>query len=226
MVVVILRTLILFVLVVVVMRLMGKRQIGQLQPYELAVLIMVSALAAIPMEDIGIPLINSIIPIALLLSFQVLVSFSAQKSERVRAMLCGRPSVVIMNGKIMEAELKNLRVNINDLLEQLRIAGYSNIAEVEFAIMETNGELSVVSKSQYRPVKPKDIGISTSYEGLPYPLVIDGNVNYENLSKVKLDELWLKEELAKFGMTSFQEVLFASLDTEGNLYYQRKDAFA
>jgi len=213
----------LFVLVVTVMRLMGKRQIGQLQPYELAVLIMVSALAAIPMEDIGIPLINSIIPIVLLLSFQVLVSFSAQKSERVRAVLCGRPSVVIMNGKIMEAELKNLRVNINDLLEQLRIAGYPNISEVEFAIMETNGELSVVSKSQYRPLKPKDIGLSTSYEGLPYPLLIDGNVNYENLAKVKLDELWLKEELAKFGIRNFKQVLFASLDTEGNLYYQRKD---
>ncbi|HHX86928.1 MAG TPA: DUF421 domain-containing protein [Firmicutes bacterium] len=223
MVVVIFRTLMLFVLVVTVMRLMGKRQIGQLQPYELAVLIMVSALAAIPMEDIGIPLINSIIPIVLLLSFQVLVSFSAQKSERVRAVLCGRPSVVIMNGKIMEAELKNLRVNINDLLEQLRIAGYPNISEVEFAIMETNGELSVVSKSQYRPLKPKDIGLSTSYEGLPYPLLIDGNVNYENLAKVKLDELWLKEELAKFGIRNFKQVLFASLDTEGNLYYQRKD---
>ncbi len=226
MVVVILRTLILFVLVVAVMRLMGKRQIGQLQPYEVAVLIMVSALAAIPMEDIGIPLINSIIPIALLLSFQVLVSFSAQKSERVRAVLCGRPSVVIMNGKLMEPELKNLRVNINDLLEQLRIAGYPNLSEVEFAVMETNGGLSVVSKSQCRPVKPKDLGVPTPYEGLPYPLVIDGNVNYENLSKVKLDEIWLKGELAKFGITSFQQVLFASLDTEGNLYYQRKDKFA
>ena len=223
MAVVMLRTLILFVLVVSVMRLMGKRQIGQLQPYEVAVLIMVSALAAIPMEDIAIPLINSIIPIALLLSFQVLVSFAAQKSEKARALLCGRPSVVIMNGKLMEPELKNLRVNINDLLEQLRIAGYSNISEVEFAVMETNGGLSVVSKSQCRPVKPKDLGVSTSYEGLPHPLIIDGNVNYENLAKVKLDEIWLKEELAKFGMTSFKQVLFASLDTEGNLYYQRKE---
>jgi uncharacterized membrane protein YcaP (DUF421 family) len=221
--VVMFRTLILFVLVVLSMRIMGKRQIGQLQPYELAVLIMVSALAAVPMEDIGIPIFNSIIPIILLTSFQVLVSYAAQRSERVRAVICGRPSILIKNGKINEAELRELHLNINDLLEQLRICGYPNIADVEFAIFETNGEITVIPKSQCRPLQPRDLNLPTNYEGLPHPLVVDGNINYENLGKVKLDELWLKDRLRQFGITDVREVLFASLDPEGRLYCQLKE---
>jgi uncharacterized membrane protein YcaP (DUF421 family) len=221
--VVMFRTLILFALVVIAMRIMGKRQIGQLQPYELAVLIMISALAAIPMEDIAIPLFNSIIPIILLLAFQVLTSFAAQRSEKVRAAVSGRPSILVKDGKIMESELRELHLNINDLLEQLRICGYQNVSDVEFAVFETNGEISVIPKSQCRPVQPRDLNLDTVYEGLPYPLIVDGNVNYENLGKVKLDELWLKEELARFGIDDLKEVLFASLDTEGKLYYQQKE---
>ncbi len=220
--VVIFRTVILFFLVVVVMRLMGKRQIGQLQPYELAVLIMVSALAAIPMEDIGIPLGNSIIPIVLLFSFQVLVSHFSQKNERVRAVICGRPSVLIKNGQIVEQVMRDLRMNMNDLLEQLRIAGFPNICEVEFAVMETNGEMSVIPKSQCRPLVPRDLGIATAYEGIPHPLIIDGNVNYENLGKIELNEQWLLQELSRFGIKTPAEVFFASLDTEGNFFFQRK----
>lgn len=221
--VVMFRTVILFSLVVAVMRLMGKRQIGQLQPYELAVLIMVSALAAIPMEDIGIPLLNSIIPIVLLFSFQVFVSYASQKSERVRAVISGRPSVVIKNGVIAEEVMRELHMNMSDLLELLRIAGSPNISTVEFAIFETNGELSVIPKSQCRPLTPRDMGIATTYEGIPHPLVIDGNINYENLGKCGLNEQWLREELSKFGITDPREVFFASLDTGGNLFFQRKE---
>ena len=220
--VVMLRTVILFVLVITVMRLMGKRQIGQLQPYELAVLIMVSALAAIPMEDIGISLANSIVPIILLFSFQVIVSFLALKSEKFRAAICGRPSVLIKNGKILESELREMRMNINDLLEQLRIAGYPRVADVEFAIFETNGEISVIPKSQCRPATAGDLGMNTPYEGLPHPLIVDGNINYENLGKINLDESWLRAELKKFGIDHPGDVFFASLDTNGELFYQPK----
>ncbi len=222
--VVMFRTLILFGLVISAMRIMGKRQIGQLQPYELAVLIMISALAAIPMEDISIPLFNSIVPIILLMVFQVLVSFAAQKSENVRAVISGRPSIMVKNGIIMESELKELHLNINDLLEQLRIAGYHNISDVEFAVFETNGEITVIPKSQCRPLQPRDINLPTNYEGLSYPLIVDGNINYQNLGMVQLDELWLQNELKKFGITNLKEVLFASLDTEGSLYYQVKES--
>ena len=220
--VVVLRTVILFILVVTIMRFMGKRQIGQLQPYELAILIMVSALAAIPMEDIAIPLLNSMIPIILLFIFQAIVSLASQKSERVRAVICGRPTLLIKNGKLIESEMKEVRVNINDLLEQLRIAGYPNIADVEFAIFETNGKISVIPESQRRPLNAEDLGISTSYEGLPHPLIVDGHLNNDNLNKVNLNEAWLRQELKKFGFNDFKELLFVSLDTKGKLFFQKK----
>ncbi len=219
---VIFRTVILYFLVFVVMRIMGKRQIGQLQPYELVVVIMISALAAIPMEDISIPLVNSIVPILILLSFQVIVSVLSVKYAPVRALLCGRPSIVVGNGRINETELGNLRVNINDLLEQLRLAGYPNLSDVEFAIMETNGELSVIPKSQKRPLNPEDINLPTNYEGLCYSLIVDGHVDSQNLRSVGLNENWLKTELSKFGINDFKEVFLASLDTDGKLFYQRK----
>ena len=220
---VIFRTVILYLLVFVVMRIMGKRQIGQLQPYELAVAIMISALAAIPMEDISIPLVNSIVPILILLSFQVMVSVLSVKYSPARALLCGKPSIVVENGRINELELGNLRVNINDLLEQLRLAGYPNLSDVEFAVMETNGQLSVIPKSQKRPLNPEDIGLPTNYEGLCYSLIVDGQIDSQNLKTVGLSEKWLKDELNKFGINNFKDVFLASLDSSGNLFYQEKE---
>lgn len=221
--VVIIRTVILYLLVFAAMRLMGKRQIGQLQPYELAVAIMISALAAFPMEDIGISLVNSIVPILLIVFAQVIVSVVSLKYKGARAFLCGKPSIVVSNGKVVESELRNLRVNINDLLEQLRLGGYPNIADVEFAVMETNGQLSVVPKSQNRPITPADLNIPTEYEGICHSVIVDGEVDYENLRSVGLTEDWLKTELSKFGIDNLKEVFFANLDTSGNLLFQKKE---
>ncbi|PKM83989.1 MAG: hypothetical protein CVU88_00350 [Firmicutes bacterium HGW-Firmicutes-13] len=221
--VVIIRTVFLYTLVFIVMRLMGKRQIGQLQPFELAVAIMVSALAAVSMEDISIPLINSIIPIILIMSMQIIVSAVSLKFKGARPILCGKPSVVVKNGKIMQAELEYLRININDLLEQLRVAGYYNIADIEIAIMETNGHLSVLPKSQKRPVNPEDLNLSTEYEGICHSLIVDGEVERDNLQEMGLTEGWLQNELSKFGINDLRKVLFASLDTTGKLYFQLKE---
>ena len=218
----IIRTLILFTVVVIGLRLMGKRQISQLQPYELVIVIMLSALAAIPMENTGVPLLNGLLPILTLLVAQVVLSTIALKSERARGIICGTPSVLIENGKIVEKELARLRYNINDLLEQLRAKNMPNIADVEFAILETSGDLSVIPKSQKRPLVPADISVSTAYEGLPVTLVIDGCVLDKNLNKVNLSVEWLQSELQKFGIHRLKDVLFASLDTEGKLFYQLK----
>ncbi len=220
---VIIRTVILYILVFIVTRLMGKRQIGQLQPFELAVAIMVSALAAVSMEDISIPLINSIIPILLIMSMQILVSVLSLKYSSARVLLCGKPSIVIKNGIIQESEMLNLRITINDLLEQLRLAGYYNLSDVEFAIFETNGQLSVLPKSQKRPTNPEDFNISTEYEGVNHSLIVDGQIDYDNLNKIGLTEEWLKQELLKFGINDPSSVLIASIDPRGKLYYQEKE---
>lgn len=219
----IIRTLILFTLVVVGLRLMGKRQIGQLQPYELVIVIMLSALAAIPMESTDVPLVLGIVPILTLLLLQVALSYVSLKSERARGIICGTPSVLIENGRIIEKELARLRYNINDLMEQLRSKNMPNIADVEFAILETSGQLSVIPKSQKRPVVPADISLPTTYEGLPFTLIIDGYVLKTNLAKINLNEKWLKTELKKFGVNNLKDVLFSSIDSEGKLFYQVKE---
>lgn len=223
MLVVFIRALILYLIVVVVMRIMGKRQIGQLQPYELAVAIMISELAAVPMQNTGIPLIDGIIPILTILLAQIIFSFASLKSVKLRALICGKPNVLIENGKINEKNLRKEMYTLNELLEQLRINNVSNIADVEFAILETNGQLSVITKSQKRPLNAEDLNIPTKYEGLPLDLIVDGAVMYENLKKANLDEHWLREELKKFGIQDLSEVFFATLDTQGKLYYQKKE---
>ncbi|HBV98984.1 MAG: membrane protein [Peptococcaceae bacterium BICA1-7] len=218
----IIRTLILFTVVVVFLRLMGKRQIGQLQPYELVIIIMLSELASIPMGNSGIPLVSGLVPIFTLLVAQVLLSEVSLKSENTRRIICGTPSVLVEKGRIVEGELRRLRYNINDLLEQLRSKSMPNIADVEFAILETNGDLSVIPKSQKRPLVPEDINLPTKYEGIPTTLIIDGYVFKKNLANIHHSEEWLMDELKKYGVNDFKEVLFASIDTEGSIFYQAK----
>ena len=222
MLIVIARTFILYTTVIVVIRIMGKRQIGELQPFELAITIMISALAAIPMEDIGIPLIYSFIPILLLLCFQEILAYLSLNSTRARSLICGTPSIVIENGKFIESELKKLKININDLIEQMRIKGYHTLEDIEYGIMETSGELSVIPKSQKRPVTPEDLEIDTEYEGLPLSLIIDGEIEKANLEKIELDETWLKNTLKKFDIENSNQVLFAAINTKGDFIYQEK----
>ncbi len=217
------RTLILYGLVVLVMRLMGKRQIGQLQPFELVIAIMISELAAVPMQDRNLPLSGGIVPILTLLIAQVGLAFLTMRSSLFRRLICGTPSVLVENGRLRQKELARLRYNLNDLLEQLRAKNFANLADVEFAILETNGNLSVIPKSQKRPATPADLELPTKYEGLPLDLVVDGQVDRDNLRLAGLDEDWLRTELSKFGLSGPEEVFFASLDTLGHLYFARKE---
>lgn len=217
------RTLILYGFVVIFMRIMGKRQIGQLQPFELVVTLMLSELAAIPMQNSGIPLVNGIVPILTLVVAQIVLSYISLKSERARGIICGTPSVLIENGKIVEPELERLRYNLSDLLEQLRAKNVPNISDVEFAILETSGQLSVIPKSDKRPVIPEDLRLRPEYEGIPYTIIMDGHVIHKNLTRMNLDIPWLESELNKHGIDNPKKVFFASVDSQGRLYYQRKN---
>lgn len=222
MLIIITRTLILYALVVVALRLMGKREIGQLQPFDLVIILMISELAAIPSENVGIPLIAGIIPILVLLLASLILGAIELKSERARAILNGTPSILIERGKIIEPELKRNRYNLNDLLEELRIKNVPNIADVEFAVLETNGQVSVLPKSLKRPTTPEDFNMSPSYEGLPTALITDGKLNRLNMQRANKDLQWLQNELKKQNLKQIDEVLLASLDTSGNLFVQAK----
>ncbi len=216
------RTVILYLLIVLIIRLMGKHQIGQLQPFELVITIMISELAAVPMQDTDIPLLHGIIPILTLLLIQISLSLLTLKNETARRIICGGPSILIENGKINQAELTRLRYNLNDLLEQLRLKDMPNIADVEYAILETSGKLSIIPKSQKRPVNPEDLKLETPYEGLPVTLIVDGVLKEKNLTMLNLSQDWLRGELNKHGLDSWDQVLLASLDTTGRLFLQPK----
>lgn len=222
MIIVVIRTLILYTLVIVALRLMGKREIGQLQPFELVVIIMISELAAIPSENVGIPILSGVIPILVLLLTSLTLAWISLKSEKARTVICGTPSVLIQRGKILEDELRKNRYNLTDLLEELRIKNIPNIADVEFAVLETNGQLSVFPKSQKRPVTPEDLHITTQYEGLPLTIIMDGILNSKNLKQGNKDLNWLKGELKKQSIDKIEDVLIASLDSSGTLYVQAK----
>ena len=222
MIIVVIRTLILYTLVIVALRLMGKREIGQLQPFELVVIIMISELAAIPSENVGIPLLSGIIPILVLLLSSLTLAWISLKSEKARTIICGSPSIIIQRGIILEEELEKNRYNLTDLLEELRIRNVPNIADVEFAVLETNGQLSVFPKSQKRPTIPEDFNITTKYEGLPLTIIMDGKLNSNNLQQSNKDLNWLKGELKKQSIDTIENVLIASLDSSGTLFAQAK----
>lgn len=222
MLIVFIRALLLYITVVVVMRIMGKRQIGQLQPFELVIAVLIAELAGIPMEDTNIPLVNGIVAILTLLVSQIFLSYITLKNNKARRIVCGTPSVLIENGRIVEEELRKLRYNINDLIEQLRLKNFPNIADVEFAILETDGQLSVIPKSDKRPVVTGDLHIQAEYEGLPVTLVVDGHILDENLKKLKLNKDWLFQQLQGMGYSSPSEVLVANIDSNGKMFVQGK----
>lgn len=216
------RTLILYVLVVLVMRLMGKRQMGELQPFELVITIMISELAAVPMQNTGVPLLNGIVPILTLLFLQTLITFGALKSDLMKKLVCGSPTILIAKGRVLEDALRKTRYSLNDLMEQLRIKGYFNIHDIEYAILETDGDISVIPKSQKRPVTPADLGIQTKYESLPISVVVDGRIKKDVLKYANLSEQDVLIELKKRGIDGPQEVFFACIDPEGNWFVQKK----
>ena len=205
------RAIILYLIVLIVMRLMGKRQIGELQPFELAISIMIADLASVPMTELGIPLTNGIIPILGLLVMDLIISWLNMKSLNVRKIVCGKPSILIYRGKIDEKVLRKERFTINELQERLRGDDIFDIADVEYAILETNGEISVITKPEKKNLTPEDMGIEAEYEGIPYDLVVEGKVMHENLKNLGKDEKWLDKELDKFN-TKSKDVLIATIN--------------
>lgn len=216
------RAILLYILVLVVMRLMGKREIGQLQPFELAISIMIADLASIPMTDIGVPITNGIIPILGLLVMHLIISIINMKSIKAREIICGKPSILVYRGKINENALKKERFTINELEERLRGNNIFNLGDVEYAILETSGQVTVIQKPEKRNTIPEDFNIVPEYEGIPYDLVVDGKIMYKNLQLLGKNEEWLKKQVEKFKMKP-QEALVVTIDGKGQIFCQKKE---
>lgn len=217
------RAILLYIIVLIVMRLMGKREIGQLEPFELVISIMIADLASIPMTETGVPLTNGIIPILGLLVMHLLISVLNMKSRTARKIICGKPSILIYRGRIDEKVLKKERFTINELQERLRGREVFNIGDVEYAILETSGEISVIQKPNKRNTIPEDFNIMPEYEGIPYDLVIDGKVLEENLKAIGKNYIWLEKQVKKFGIRP-EQALVVTFDGKGQIFCQEKSS--
>lgn len=216
------RAILLYIIVLIVMRLMGKREIGQLQPFELAISIMIADLASIPMTDTGVPISNGIIPILGLLVMHLLISVINLKSMKAREIICGKPRILIYRGRIDEKALKKERFTINELEERLRGNNVVNLGDVEYAILETSGNITVIQKPEKRNTIPEDFNIIPEYEGISYDLVVDGKVMDKNLKKLGKNYQWLKNQVAKFNMKP-EDALVVTLDGKGQIFCQEKE---
>ena len=221
--VVLIRTIILYLLIITGLRLLGKRQLGELEPTELTLALIIADLASVPMQDNGIPLLTGLIPIIVLLCMATILTVLSAKSVRFRALLCGRPSVVIDDGVVVERELRRNRLTVDELLEELRIQGYADLRVVKFAVLETNGQLSVLPRSSQMPVTAAQMKIKPPETGLPVIIISDGRLLSGNLDAQGRSEKWLYRQLAAHGLTSPRQVFLLTVDQLGNTYCVPKE---
>lgn len=221
------RTVILYLILMVGLRLMGKRQIGELEPSELVLTLIISDLAAVPMQDFGIPLVNGVFPIVTLLCLSLLLSFFSLKSIRFRGLVCGHPTVIIREGRILQQNMARNRFTVDELYEQLRGQGYSDLSSVKYAILETSGQVSVLPYTKDSPITPKGIDLSLQDDvTLPVLLINDGHVMNGNLKASGYDQTWLDSQLKARRLTSPRQVFLMTVDETGTVVCVAKEESA
>ena len=221
--VVLIRTVVLYLIIIAGLRLLGKRQLGELEPSELTLALIIADLASVPMQDNGIPLLAGLIPIVVLLCLATILSVLSTKSIRFRVLLCGKPTVVIADGKILEQELRKNRLTVDELLEELRIQGHPDPRQVKFAVLETNGQLSVLPMGAHMPVTAKQMKVPPEPAVMPIILISDGRLLSKNMASQGVDEAWLHRELAHRGLSSPRQVFLLTVDQVGNIYCVPKE---
>lgn len=215
------RSVVLYLVSVLALRLMGKRQVGQLQPFELVVVILIAELAATPMSSVGVPLLWGILPMAALIMCHGFITFLDMRFPAFSKLMGGEPTVLIRDGAICESALRRTGVSLPDLMEAMRLAGQQDIAQVATAILEPSGQVSVFPHAANRPLTPQDMQRSVQEEHLPLPLVLDGQVHQENLAVSGLQEKQLRALVVEMGLGSVSEVLLLTLN-ENKIHAQGK----
>ena len=217
------RTIILYLLIIVGVRLMGKRQVGELEPSELVLSLLIADLASVPMQDLSIPLHAGAIPILALLSLTMILSVLTMKSVRFRNLLCGSPSIIIRDGQIDQKEMRRNRLTVDELLEELRSHGCVEPSGVKYAILETNGLLSVLPYANQKPPTVEQLHLDSRETGLPVVLISDGTLLEKNLNLLGHDRLWLDRQLSDRGCRTPKEVFLLTQDEAGQLHLVKKD---
>lgn len=220
-----LRTVILYIILITGLRLTGKRQIGELEPNELVLTMLLSDLAAVPMQDFGIPLLNGVLPIITILCLSMLLSYFSLRSVRFRTLVCGEPAVIIRSGVIQQEAMRHNRLTLDELLEELRCQGVTDLDSVKYAILETSGQLSILLRSDHQPLTARQTGTKVADDVfLPTILINDGRVLHGALRTAGQTEQWLEQQLRSRGLSSPAQVFLLTLDESGKCMCIKKEA--
>ena len=217
------RSFITYILLLLVLRLMGKRQIGELQPSELVTTLLLSEVASQPVTDDNIPLVYGLVPVAAILSFEVILSFAITKNKRLKKIMTGEISVLIDKGKLNMEEMKKNRISLEELASELRQKNIADISRVQYAIMEKNGKISVIEKAEYQPCTLEDMNIHSEERGIAHAFIVDGEICYENIESSGKNEEFLKKELKKRKIKSAEDIVLFTCDDAGNINIIRKE---
>ncbi len=221
---IIIRSTIIYLIVLFLIRLMGKRQIGEMQPYELVITLVIADLATVPMAETALPLIHGIIPLFTLMVLHYIISFLTRKSLFFRKLINGKPVILINPDGIDFKAMKQLNMNLNDLQESLRSCNYFNLEEVLYAIIQTNGALVVVPRAPYSPLTANDIGIQKDNATLPIIILLKGKFIAENLKIAGIDKEFVTSQLLGAGITNIKNVELITLNNDGKMYIQQKNS--
>ncbi|MFP4015418.1 MAG: DUF421 domain-containing protein [Halanaerobiales bacterium] len=220
----IVRAVVMFFWLVLVTKLMGQRQVGRLTILDFIIGITIGSITAGVLNSSQIDLVNSLLTIGTLTVIDITLNYISLKNAKVRRIFQGEPIVLIKNGKLLEDTMRKSKINLDDLLMELRLKKMPNLSDTEFAVLEPNGKISVIPKSQSRNIRPSDLGIDTKYEGYPVMIIEDGNILDDNLKENNLDRFWLYNELEKQEIEGEDDILAAMLDTQGRLFVSRKES--
>ena len=216
------RTVILYSILILVIRLMGKRQLGEMEPMEFVVTMLLANLAAVPMQETGIPLLAGLIPILVVLSMELLLSVLVYHSVRARRLLCGKPVILMENGRLLQENMKKTRITPDELTEFLRMEGVADLASVKYAILETSGQMSVLPYEKFKPASAKDAGVKVEDAQLPVTVISDGHVMTENLPKLGKPRVWVDTVLRDYNCAA-GDVYLLTCEPGGKLYFCRKE---
>ncbi len=223
---IVLRAIIIYLVVLFLYRLMGKRQLGQMQPFELVLTLIIADLATIPMAEISVPVLHGVIPLLTLVVLHFILTFFSKVSNKFASFLSGKPVIVINPDGIDYKALKDLNISVDDVFEAIRGCGYFSIEQIQYAIMETNGKISILPKSQFAPATIGDLNLQVEKSAIPINIINEGKLIKNNLEVAKIDESKIAEILQKANIKKMQDVLVMTIDKNGAVFIQKfKDKY-
>lgn len=220
---IILRAFLTYIIVLIVFRLMGKRQIGQMQPFELVLTLIIADLATIPMAEMSVPLFHGIVPLLTLVLIHYLLTVISKKSVRFSRVISGKPIIVVNPNGVDYDALRLLNISIDDIFGAIRDKGFFNLEDVQYAIMETNGTITVMPKADSSPVTNKDLKINANDKSIPITLISEGSLMKENLALANVDKQFVLNNLKKANIQSIKKCLVMTIDQTKNIYVQEKN---